>query len=699
MTQRQSRPEVLAPAGSMDALRAAVFGGADAVYLGATRFSARQNAANFSAGETSGGATASLREAVAFCHVRGARVYLAMNTLIQDDEMDDALCLAEEACRAGVDALIVQDRGLARRLRAAAPEMPLHASTQLSCHTPEGVARLREAGFGRVVLAREMSAEEIAACAGLGCELEVFVHGALCRSVSGQCYLSALLGGRSGNRGLCAQPCRLPFAAGHQPGPEERALSLKDLCLREHVDTLSRLGVASLKIEGRMKRPEYVAAATAVFAALVRGKSPEESLLEDLQNVFSRSGFTDGYFIGRRDRELLGSRRKEDVAAADTATLARLARLYDREKPRVAVDWRLQVEDGHPASLSVTDGIHTAVAKGPAPEPALTRPLEPERAAAQLQKTGGTPFFTRKMDCWVGEGLSLPLSALNALRREALSGLEALRGEPQAVGFDAAARPSAPLSAPPPFRPGSRPFLLARAARPEQLVPGADGWLLPLGAWEAPSPDGQAVGVEVPRALFGREESVLSALQKARANGASFALCGHADAVGLALRAGLAPVGGFGLNLCNRDALCAMAGDGLSAVMLSMELTFGQMAFALDPPLPTGLFAYGRQPLMLLRDCPRQMAAGCAGGRGCSLTDRKGVTFPLACGSGGTELLNAVPLYLADRLSALPPLDFLYLHFTDETPAAVSRILRDYRTGAAAPPPSYTRGLYTRGVL
>ena len=321
-----------------------------------------------------------------------------------------------------------------------------------------------------------------------------------------------------------------------------------------------------------MKRPEYVAAATAVFAALAWGKSPEESLLEDLQNVFSRSGFTDGYFIGRRDRELLGSRRKEDVAAADTATLARLARLYDREKPRVAVDWRLQVEDGRPASLSVTDGIHTAVAKGPAPEPALTRPLEPERAAAQLQKTGGTPFSPGKWTAGSGR-VVLPLSALNALRREALSGLEALRGEPQAVGFDAAARPSAPLSAPPPFRPGSRPFCW-RAARPEQLVPGADGWLLPLGAWEAPSPDGQAVGWRFPLALFGREESVLSALQKARANGASFALCGNADAVGLALRAGLAPVGGFGLNLCNRDALCAMAGDGLSAVMLSMELTF-----------------------------------------------------------------------------------------------------------------------------
>lgn len=702
MTEWKNRPEVLAPAGSMDALRAAVLCGADAVYLGATRFSARQNAANFSAGDESGGAAASLREAVAFCHVRGVRVYLTMNTLIREDEMDDALRLAEDACRAGVDALIVQDRGFARRMRAAAPDMPLHASTQLSCHTPGGVAQLREAGFARVVLAREMAEEEIAACAGLGCELEVFVHGALCRSVSGQCYLSGLLGGRSGNRGLCAQPCRLPFAAGHRPGPEDRALSLKDLCLRDHVATLSRIGVASLKIEGRMKRPEYVAAATAVFAALARGEEPDELLLEDLQKVFSRSGFTDGYFSGRRGRDLLGSRRKEDVTAADAATLARLARLYDKETPRVAVDWRLRAEAGFPAVLFATDGIHTAEAKGPVPEPAVNRPLDQERAAAQLQKTGGTPFFTRKTDCRIGEGLTLPLSALNALRREALAGLETLRDEPPAAFFRAANRPAAVSPVPPPFPISSRPFLLARAARTAQLVPGADGWVLPAEAWAAPPVlprEANAAGVEIPRALFGRENRVLAALQTAKTNGAAFALCGHADAVALARRAGLAPVGGFGMNLYNLDALCAMAEDGLSAALLSMELTFRQMDFAKQAPLPAGLFAYGRQPLMLLRDCPRQMAAGCSGGRDCVLTDRKGVSFPLVCDAGGTELLNAVPLYLADRLSALPPMDFLYLHFTDEPPDEVSRILRDYRMGAAAPPPAYTRGLYTRGVL
>lgn len=700
MMQTNNRPEVLAPAGSMEALRAAVCCGADAVYLGASRFSARQNAVNFTAGKESGEGTASLREAVAFCHVRGVKVYLALNTLIRDEEMDDALALAKEACDLGIDALIVQDRGFARRMRACAPNMPLHASTQLSCHTPEGMRMLQEAGFSRVVLAREMTEGEIAACASQDCELEVFVHGALCRSVSGQCYLSALLGGRSGNRGLCAQPCRLPFAAGHAPAPGDTALSLKDLCLRDHVASLAGLGVNSLKIEGRMKRPEYVAAATAVFAALSRGETPDDTLLDDLQRVFSRSGFTDRYITGRRGRELLGTRRKEDVTAADTAVLSRLARLYDKETPRVAVDWCLRIGSGSPAALTVSDGSQVIEVTGDVPEPAQTRPLDAERAAAQLQKTGGTPFFSRAIDCRIEEGLSLPLSSLNALRREALSRLDALRGKACPVPFDPSARPAAPCPRQAPWPVSQKPVILARAARMDQIVPGADAWVLPLQAWESP-PDlpTTTAGIEVPRALFGQEEAVLKKLQTARTNGAAFALCGSVGAVGLARKAGLPPVGGFGLNLSNRDALDAMADEGVTAATLSMELSLRQMAFAAAAPMPVGLFAYGRQSLMLLRDCPRTMTAGCANGSNCSLTDRKGVVFPLACTSGGTELLNAVPLFLADRLDELPPVDFLYLHFTDEAPGDAARILQNYREGTADKPAAFTRGLYYRGCI
>lgn len=722
------RPEILAPAGSMESLTAAVRCGADAVYLGAGRFNARQSAKNFTLEESPDDSTTSLREAVEFCHARGVKVHLALNTLVREEELRQALAAAQKACELGVDALILQDRGLARRIHAAAPDMALHASTQLSCHTPAGVTALREAGFSRVVLAREMSREEIAACAGLGAELEVFVHGALCMCVSGQCYFSAMLGGRSGNRGTCAQPCRLPFAAGRRPGPEDAALSLKDLSLRDEVEELARLGVTSLKIEGRMKRPEYVAAATAVLSALADGLTPEKSLEEDLQNVFSRSGFTDGYYTSRLGKTMFGARTREDVTAAQPAVLSRLQRLYAREVSRAPVDWALTLEAGRPSALEVRDQEgHRVRVQGPAPEPALRKPLEPDRAAAQLNKTGGTPFLVGKADCRIGEGLTLPASELNALRREALDRLLAERGRITPVEYRPDRLPARLSRQDSPLWRDRQPRMLARAARQDQLdaLGEADVVLVPLelaaGLWE---PSLSSWGVEIPRGLFGREETARRQLKAAAEKGARYALCGNVGAIPLAREAGLLPVGGFGLNLTNEEALQAYAKEGLAGAVVSFELTFQQMAFIHKSPIPTGLFAYGRQPLMLTRNCPRKTAAGCAGctgskapagespsgvpGRSSGLIDRKGIRFPTMCQGGCTELLNSVPLYLADQPDTLPPVDFLYLHFTAESPEETADLLRQHRRGTnSAPdkitrgtaPEKITRGLYRRGVI
>ena len=350
-------PEVLAPAGSPECLTAAVRCGAAAVYLGVEEFNARRSAHNFTID--------SLGEAVAYCHAHGVAVHLALNTLVREEELDRAVDTAVKAVQCGVDALIVQDVGLCRRLRAVMPTMTLHASTQLTCHTPAGVRFLRDVGFDRVVLSREMSREEIAACANLGVELEVFVHGALCMSVSGQCYFSAMLGSRSGNRGACAQPCRLPFEpTGNQPRPcpaDKAALSLKDNCLVQYVQELKELGVVSFKIEGRMKRPEYVAAATTVYAAAVRGETVSEAELERLKSVFSRSGFTDGYYTADRGGNMFGVRRHEDVTAA-APVLKELARLYDKEMPRVSVemDFALTATESR---LMVTDGENEVFVK------------------------------------------------------------------------------------------------------------------------------------------------------------------------------------------------------------------------------------------------------------------------------------------------------------------------------------------------
>ena len=673
--------ELLAPAGSWEAMEAAVRAGADAVYLGAGAFNARRRAVNF---ELDAASPRSLHRAVAFCHARGVGVHLALNTLIREKELPAALDTVRVAAQAGVDALILQDRGLARLIRAAVPTLPLHASTQLTCHTPAGVDRLRADGFSRVVLAREMTKEEIAACAHRGCELEVFVHGALCMSVSGQCELSALLGGRSGNRGLCAQPCRLPFAAGHTPTEGEAALSLKDCSLRAHLPALHEAGVASLKIEGRMKRPEYVAAATASLRRVLDGLSPDEQLEADLQAVFSRHGFTDGYFTGKRDGEMFGTRRYEDVTAGSEAVLSRLRRLYDRELPRVAVTMTLTAAVGEPLVLSVTDGTHTVTVCGNTAEAARTRPTDPARVAEQLKKTGGTPFFADAVTVQVGETAALPLSVVNALRRQALEELLSRRERPASHAYTEPNLPVVPLPD------GLLHGLVARVSRAEQIQGNADHWVVPLGTVPAVA----SWGVEIPRGMFGNEERLRAQLKQAKADGAAFALCGTVGAIPLAVEAGLPPVAGWSLHLTNSQSLSAAAESGVQAAVLSFELTLPQLRFGQQPG-NTGVFAYGRQPLMLLRNCPVRAAVGCAACTG-GLTDRKGVTFPVMCAGGCAELLNSVPLYLADRLTELSDFSFLYLHFTDETPQRVAQVLTEYRVGGS-PPDRFTRGMYNKG--
>ena len=670
--------ELLAPAGSWEAMEAAVRAGADAVYLGVGSFNARRHAQNFSL-QANTDATPSLQEAVAFCHARDVKVYVTLNTLVLDRELPDALKIAKTACECSVDALILQDRGLARRIHACAPTMPLHASTQMTCHTPSGVEQLRDLGFSRVVLAREMTKQEIAACAGLGCELEVFVHGALCMSVSGQCELSAMLGGRSGNRGLCAQPCRLPFAVGHRPDVDETALSLKDNSLYGHIPELTELGIASLKIEGRMKRPEYVAAATAVLRDLLDGKKPDVQTLDDLRAVFSRTGFTDGYFTGMRDSELFGKRRLEDIASP--AVLNRLAHLYSRERQSVPITLTLtadpltlvaQDRDGH--TVTVTDQV----------APKMDSVLDADRLITALQKTGGTPFSAVA----TAEPAAVPLSAVNALRRRALEELLSVRSQTTPIPFEDKTLPTALL--PNVFLHG----LVARVESLEQIRGEADAWIVPLGK----RPQVPFWGVEIPRGLFGREAIVKRQLDRAAADGASFALCNTVGAIPLAKAAGLAPVAGAFLHIMNSESLSAIAEDGAKAAILSFELTFPQMRFA-EGKGCVGLFAYGRQPLMLLRACPVSAAVGCLSCGGSStLTDRRGAEFPVRCAGECSELLNAVPLYLADMLPALPTHDFLYLHFTDEAPARVSRVLDQYRNGGK-PPADFTRGLYKRGVL
>lgn len=397
--------EILAPCGGEDCLPAALNTGADAVYLGVTAFSARKNAKNFTFEQ--------LEEAIRLCRLSGVKVYVAMNTLIFDNELDEAVKTAALLYEKGIDALIVQDMGFVRRLKKELPKLTLHASTQMTVTSAAGAEFARKQGFKRVVLAREMSFKEIKRVVeNVDIETEVFVHGALCVCVSGQCLMSAMYGGRSGNRGLCAQPCRLDFSVDKR----HNVLSLKDLSIIENLRRLNEIGVTSAKIEGRMKRPEYVAAAVAACREALSGNTPN---LEQLKSVFSRSGFTKAYYDGSI-ADMQGIRTKDDVEAS-AGILKEIRRLYDKPFKRHTVDIKLEIKADTPIKAAVKCGdISFIYESGIVPEKALNKALFAEEVCVRISKMGGTVFEAGEITCEIGEGLMAGASALNALRREIL---------------------------------------------------------------------------------------------------------------------------------------------------------------------------------------------------------------------------------------------------------------------------------------
>lgn len=399
--------EILAPCGSADSLTAALNSGADAVYLGLKTFSARRNAANFSGQE--------LKEAVKTAHRQGVKVYVTLNTLVFDDEINALEKTVREISEAKADGVIVQDFGVVKKIKEIAPSLRLHASTQMTITSASGAEFALKQGFSRVVLPRELSLEEIREITSrVGIETEVFVHGALCVCVSGQCLLSAVLGGRSGNRGLCAQPCRLNYRCGRR----ENVLSLKDLSLIDNLRDLEQAGVTSAKIEGRMKRPEYVAAAVYQCRAALRGEKVDEELLG---RIFSRSGFTKGYFNGSL-KNMQGIRQKEDSEGSESA-LAQIRQLYKAPCKRFTVSIEVTMKGGQPLSCRAKcNGIDLCV-YGEIPQKAVNRSITKDEIAMRMGKLGGTVFELGTIDCLLEEGLTVSASALNDLRRNAVEAL------------------------------------------------------------------------------------------------------------------------------------------------------------------------------------------------------------------------------------------------------------------------------------
>ncbi|MBQ9098835.1 MAG: U32 family peptidase [Clostridia bacterium] len=661
MPERYPLPELLAPAGSPAALRAAIAAGADAVYFGGGSFNARMRAKNFTDEDVA--------DAIALCHAYGVKVYMTFNTLVTDRELPLFLEAAHKAYTAGVDALIVADLGAAELLHRLLPALPLHASTQCSIHNSDGAREMARRGFCRVVPARELSRENIADMVQKsGTEVEIFIHGALCVSHSGQCLFSSLVGGRSGNRGECAQPCRLPDAKGRYP------LSLKDLCLARKIPFLIEAGVHSLKIEGRLKSPSYVYQVVSIYRRLLdERRAATDAEVAALAAAFSRSGFTDGYFSGRINHRMMGVRTE-----ADKQTVCELDEALLQPSP-IPLDISFEMCAKTPIRLTVSDAKRTVTLTGDAPLEALNAPMDGEAVKKNLCRLGGTPYTVGTVAITVGPGLMVPVSRLNALRREALRRLTA-PDRPQVELVNLAA---------PRLDKGQSAALSARFTAAAQITPLAQEQFplryLPLHAFDG----AVANGVEIPPVILEDErEAALAALREAQRRGAKHALIGNVGHLILATEAGLIPHGDFRLNLTNSASLSSVLSQGFADALLSAELTLPQIR---DIGGRRDAIVYGRVPLMLLEKCAGREVGDCATCKAgqAALVDRRGERFPIRClptqyGERHRNILyNSRPTVMSDRRRELLGAGISKGHFifSVESAAEVDRVIRAYQKG------------------
>ncbi len=672
--------EILAPCGGMESLAAALNTGADAVYIGMKQFSARKNAENFSVDE--------LKRACDECHRRGVKLYAALNTIVYDNELDDFAECVKMAAQCGVDGVIVQDMGAARIIKQICPEMSLHASTQMTLNSTCGVNAAKACGFSRVVLGRELSESEIREIKeNTDTELELFVHGALCVSISGQCYMSSVFGGRSGNRGLCAQPCRLDFTCGER----HNVISLKDSSLIPHLPELADMGIESFKIEGRMKRPEYVACAADACYKSLNGVEYDK---ERLGGIFSRGGLTESYYNGTMEN-MQGIRSKEDVENSAKA-LNGIKALYKDELPRLKADIHVTAEKGEPLFASARCGSVYASAEGAAPEAAQNAAATEESVTSRMAKLGGTQFYAGEITADVEDGLFIPAAELNALRREICAQLD--EGILQQNSPKYTINPPQPIEAV--QRQRSALKFRAEVATAEQLGQALE---LPFELVYAPisllsedTSNKQKIAVVPPLFLADCEKQVRERLKKLKAAGFTQGVAHTLGAAQLLKEEGYKILGGYRLNVINSLAAQFYADFGLSDITLSFEGTAQQLA-DIKSPVPTGILAYGRLPLMAMRRCPIAGGKPCGAKTPCngSIKDRRGNEMPILCGGNYVELLNPDLLIMSDRQRALNSFDFALLKFTDEQQL---KPLLDMYLNDKKPNGSLTRGLYFRGA-
>lgn len=654
MFRKNKLPELLAPAGDMSCLYAAVAGGADAVYVGGKRFGARAFAKNFDIAE--------LRQAVRYCHLHGVKLYVTLNTLIEDKEIAEAVEYAANLYRIGVDALIVCDLGVISEIRKYLPDLELHGSTQMSVHSTEGAVAAHGLGLERVVLARELSLENIkCAVESSPCEIEVFLHGALCVCHSGQCLFSSMVGGRSGNRGECAQPCRLPYNG------DKYILSLKDLSLAEHIPALIDSGVASLKIEGRMKSPDYVYAVTSIYRRLLdEHRVSDKNENDRLRRAFSRGGFTDGYLLGRLEGNMTGIRTEEDKRESRELT--------GEFKPlRHVVSARVRMELGKPSEMTLFDGNKSVKVFGMMPSVAENAPLSGENVKARLAKMGNTNLSLDPSDIelTLDQGINLPPSAINALRRDAAEAFESCDRDFSEIEYISPAYKTEGKA----IRSAQffleKSFVDAMEHDPEALS-SIDIAFLPLTCGSDTL--SLAKGVYLPPVVMDSEwNEIEKMLLKAKESGVMYALVGNIGQIEAVKRLGFIPIGDFRLNVANSISAMEYKKMGVSHLILSPELTLPK---ARD--IGGGLITYGRIPLMITERCFIKENFGCKECERAALTDRKGEKFPIRREFSHRNIIfNSLPTYMGDKRDELSSYRIRSQHllFTTESGREILSVL------------------------
>ena len=674
-------PEVLAPAGSPETLTAALRSGADAVYIGGKRFSARNSADNFTDEE--------IADAAKLCHKYGAKLDLAVNTVISDSEAEDFCNYIRYAASVGVDAFIVQDWGCAELIRRTVPDAVIHGSTQMSVHTAAGAELLSQLGYARVVPSRECDRNVLADISSKNIETEVFVHGALCMSVSGECYMSAVMGSRSANRGRCGQACRLPYSAIGKKG--NCALSLKDLSLLPYAEELAEMGVDSFKIEGRMKRPEYTASAVHELKNALSGQTPDMTLLK---GIFSRSGFTDGYFTGKRS-DMFGVREKEDVTAAQSL-IPKIHEYYRFERKVCPVDIHAVMKDGQALAITGKCGDIEMTVTGDIPDKAMNRPTDASTLEMQFSKLGDTIFNMGAFTADTDDGLFVPAGKLNELRRELCEKLT-----------DAHIKKNTPVYSVSGYSPAIPEARVQRcadelpmrvycrtASQAKTALAHAEYVILDSRIWENDAPDipCEKVILSPPR-FIADEKALTERLSELKAMSYDRLFCHTPDSIAIGRKLGMKLHGSFTLNVFNSYSAEYLYGLGLEDCIFSFEATLEQLS-KVRTHLPLGAVVYGRTPLMLTRNCPIKNELRDCGKCTGHLTDRTGRILPVVCNKDSKEILNPDILYMQDRLDEIKNISCGLIILHDEDAKQTADVLSGRK-----PDGNITRGLYYRGIL